>query len=123
MRKLLLSTAAAIMLAGPALAENKMLSVNLSGVVIKNAPKGLSTIVPFTGTFVFIAVGNRVDLYQSSPPTPGIIPSFTVTVPLGTITDMVFNPAGFLTVQGAGPFAVTIDYTVFPPNVLPAAAL
>src|ERR1700730_8300694 len=63
MRKLILSTAAAIMLAGPALAQTKSISVNLSGVV-KTGPKGEapSTIVT-VGMVDLIAFGNRVDVY------------------------------------------------------------
>lgn len=123
MRKLLLSTAAAIMLAGPALAGTKMLTVNFSGV-IKSAPKigTQSTIVP-AGVGALIAVGNRVDFYNLSVTPPAIVPALTVTAPVGTIIDMVFTPPSFLTVQGGGPFAVTIDYSVSPPFIFPAVAL
>jgi hypothetical protein len=125
MRKLLLGTAAAIMLAGPALAQTKMITVNLSGVVKPKGggPSTASTIVPIVpiGTATLIAVGNRVDVYN--PVTNTVVPGFTVTVPLGSIIDMVFNMPSFLTVQGGGPFAVTIDYSTFPPTVGPAVAL
>jgi hypothetical protein len=129
MRKLLLTTAAAIMLAGPALAKTTSLSATLSGSIKKNSI-GQSTIVPGGGGFVgvdFIAIGNRVDLYV--PPSTAIISTCTVTVPLGTIIDMVFTPTTTppngprLTVQGGGPFAVTIDYSTTPPTVLPPVAL
>jgi hypothetical protein len=125
MRKLLLSTAAAIMLAGPALAETRMLTANLSGVIKPKGggPSTASTIVPIVtvGTATFIAVGNRVDVFN--PVTNSVVTALTVTVPLGTIVDMVFNAPSFLTVQGGGPFAVTIDYSTFPPTVMPAVAL
>jgi hypothetical protein len=129
MRKLLLTTAAAIMLAGPALAEQRMLTATLNGS-IKAGPFGSSsTIVPGPNAIqvAFIAIGNRVDVYVVGPSgfTPVLIPALTVTVPLGTIVDMVFtpNPAPRLTVQGGGPFAVTIDYGTTPPTVLPPVAL
>jgi hypothetical protein len=131
MRKLLLTTAAAILLAGPALAEQKMISATLNGS-IKAGPYGTaSTIVPgpFPLQIAFIAIGNRVDVYAvgSTGFTPVLIPALTVTVPLGTIVDMVFTqtPPGVfrLTVQGGGPFAVTIDYGTTPPTVLPPVAL
>jgi hypothetical protein len=132
MRKLLLTTAAAILLAGPALAQQtKMISATLNGS-IKAGPYGTSsTIVPGPTPLqvAFIAIGNRVDVYAvgSTGFTPVLIPSLTVTVPLGTIIDMVFTitPPGVfrLTVQGGGPFAVTIDYGTTPPTVYPPVAL
>jgi hypothetical protein len=127
MRKLLLGTAAAIMLAGPALAQTKMITATLNGS-IKPGPYGSSsTIVPGPGMIqvAFIAIGNRVDVYLVGPPgfTPVLAPALTVTVPLGTIVDMVFTPPIRLTVQGGGPFALTIDYSTTPPTVLPAVAL
>jgi hypothetical protein len=117
MRKLLLSTAAAIILAGPALAGTKFLSATLSGP-ISVPPKGRigqSTIVNGLGVN-FIALGNRVVAYD--PTTQTVI--CTVTVPLSTITDMAFTPppANFLTVQGAGPFVVTISYGPGCPNAI-----
>ena len=134
MRKLLLTTAAAILLAGPALAQTtKMISATLNGS-IKAGPYGTSsTIVPGPAPLevAFIAIGNRVDVYVvgSVGFTPVLIPALTVTVPLGTIVDMVFTPTTTppngprLTVQGGGPFAVTIDYGTTPPTVLPPVAL
>ena len=121
MRKLLLSTAAAIVLAGPALAQTRSISVNLSGVV-KTGPKGEapSTIVNM-GMVALIAFGNRVDVYV--PSTHTITTALTVTVPLATITDMVFTAPSFLTVQGGGPFAVTIDYSTVPPTIFPPVSL
>jgi len=123
MRKLLLTTAAAIMLAGPALAKTTSLSANIPGSIKTNA-LGQSTIVPspaFVGVD-FIAIGNRVDVYI--PNGTAILPGCTVTVPLGTIIDMLFGTApgtAFLTVQGGGPFAVTIDYTAGCPPTVGAA--
>ena len=110
MRRLLLSTAAAIILAGPALAETKSLSVNLSGIV-RAAPKGggTSTIVNFGASGVnLIAVGNRVDFLVVATHT--LFSPCNVTVPLAIIPDMVFTTPSFLTVQGGGLFAVTISY-------------
>jgi hypothetical protein len=100
-----------------------MIAVNLTGIV-KTAPIGgargaSSTIVP-VGTVNIIATGKRVDVYD--PVTNTVVAIFTVTVPLSTITDMVFN-SPFLTVQGAGPFAVTLDYTTAPPTIKPAVPL
>jgi hypothetical protein len=124
MRKLLLTTAAAIMLAGPALAKTTSLSATISGTVKTNS-QGQSTIVPGLGAFVgvdFIAIGNRVDVYV--PNGTAIIAGCTVTVPLGTIIDMLFGTlpgTAFLTVQGGGPFAVTIDYTAGCPPTVGAA--
>ena len=112
MRKLLLTTAAAIMLAGPALAQNKMVTGTLSGS-IKVGPQGPSTIVNALGVS-FIAIGNRVDALNVAGNV--LLPTCTVTVPLGTIIDMVFTPPSFVTVQGGGPFAVTLDYTTCPPT-------
>ena len=108
MRKLLLTTAAAIMLAGPALAKQPMLSATLA--VVRMAPTGIggqSTIITALAVD-FIAIGNRVDVLNVG--ANALIPTCTVTVPLATITDMVFTPPFFLTVQGGGPFAVTISY-------------
>jgi hypothetical protein len=118
MRKLLLSTAAAIMLAGPALAETKSITVNLSGVAKTRPPQ--STIVNM-GMVVLIAFGNRVDVYD--PTTHTITTALTVTVPLATIKDMVFTAPSFLTVQGGGAFAVTIDYSTVPPTIFPPVSL
>jgi len=120
MRKLLLTTAAAIMLAGPALAQNKMVTGTLSGS-IKVGPQGPSTIVNALGVS-FIAIGNRVDALNVAGNV--LLPTCTVTVPLGTIIDMVFTPPAFLTVQGGGPFAVTISYMGgCPPVVRPPVPL
>ena len=117
MRKLLLTTAAAIMLAGPALAQTKSVTGTLSGP-IKAGPQGEAPSTPSTivlGLGVnFIAIGNRVDVLNVG--ANALIPTCTVTVPLATITDMVFTPPFFLTVQGGGPFAVTLDYTTCPPT-------
>jgi hypothetical protein len=118
MRKLLLITAAAIMLAGPALAETKSITVNLSGVAKTRPPQ--STIVNM-GMVVLIAFGNRVDVYD--PTTHTITTALTVTVPLATIKDMVFTAPSFLTVQGGGAFAVTIDYSTVPPTIFPPVSL
>jgi hypothetical protein len=121
MRKLLLTTAAAIMLAGPALAQStKMVTGTLSGP-IKAGPLGQSTIINALGVS-FIAVGNRVDVLNVAGNM--LIPTCTVTVPLGTIIDMVFTPPAFLTVQGGGPFSVTISYMGgCPPVVGPPVSL
>jgi hypothetical protein len=120
MRKLLLSTAAAIMLAGPALAKTTSVSANLT--VTKTVPKpGASSTIINLGTVDFIAFGNRVDVYVPSVNTIATV--CTVTVPLAIITDMVFAQPSFLTVQGGGPFAVTLDYSVCPPTIFPAVPL
>jgi hypothetical protein len=114
MRKLLLTTAAAIMLAGPALAGSKMVTGTLSGP-IKSGPPGQSTIINALGVS-FIAVGNRVDALDVAANT--LLPTCTVTVPLGSIIDMVFTPPAFVTVQGGGPFSVTISYMAGCPPVV-----
>jgi hypothetical protein len=122
MRKILLASAIAVMMAAPAFAKNTMVVVNLSGNVKSGSgPATASTIIP-VGTVTIIATGNHVDVYN--PATHSLITAISgVVVPLGTITDMVFGPAAFLTVQGAGPFAVTIDYSTVPPTVGPAVNL
>jgi hypothetical protein len=114
MRKLLLTTAAAIMLAGPALAKQQqpMLSATLAVVRIAPTVGGQSTIITALAVD-FIAIGNRVDVLN---PATGMLINCAATVPLGTIIDMVFTPPSFVTVQGGGPFAVTLDYTTCPPT-------
>jgi hypothetical protein len=120
MRKILLASAAVMMMVAPAFAKNTMVVVNLSGIV-KSGPVASSTIIP-VGTVAIIATGNHVDVYN--PATHSLITAISgVVVPLGTITDMVFGPAALLTVQGAGPFAVTIDFSTVPPTVGPAVNL
>jgi hypothetical protein len=113
MRKLLLTTAAAIMLAGPALAKQQpMVSATLA--VVRMAPTGTGQSTIITALAVdFIAIGNRVDVLN---PATGMLINCAATVPLGTIIDMVFTPPSFVTVQGGGPFAVTLDYTTCPPT-------
>jgi hypothetical protein len=121
MRKILLATLTFTALAFPALAKNTMVMVNLSGVVKSSGANAASTIVN-VGVVDLIATGNHVDVYN--PITHSLIPALSgVVVPLGTISDMVFNAPAFLTVQGAGPFAVTIDYSTVPPTVGPAVSL
>jgi hypothetical protein len=121
MRKLLLSTAAAIMLAGPALAQTKSVTGTLSGPIKGGPGEAPSTIVLGLGVN-FIAIGNRVDVLNVGG--NALFPTCTVTVPLATITDMVFTPPFFLTVQGGGPFAVTISYMGgCPPVVRPPVPL
>jgi hypothetical protein len=114
MRKLLLTTAAAIMLAGPALAKQQQPMLSATLAVVKMAPTtgGQSTIITALAVD-FIAIGNRVDVLN---PATGMLINCAATVPLGTIIDMVFTPPSFVTVQGGGPFAVTLDYTTCPPT-------
>jgi hypothetical protein len=122
MKKLLLALAATIAIASPAMAETKMLSVNLSGVVHAAATgPGVKSTIINVGAVTLIAFGNHIDVYV--PSTNALISSLGVTVPLGVITDMVFTAPSFLTVQGGGGYAVTIDYSTSPPTVMPAVPL